>query len=169
MDGAVGVVGGAWVTHCRMGAGPTGQGREESRRTVGRAYEGRTLRGGGKAGPRPLTVATKYCTVPQSLTARLKRSSRYCKEEPRAGGHLDRSYPGARGLWVLSRTILALPSLGRPASLSALSPAEAFAKRTHFDLSAYTLCTRAIPCLCPWHVPRRTELSNLHTSPLIPV
>lgn len=62
-----------------------------------------------------------------------------------------------------------LPSLRRPTSLSALSPAEASAKRTHSDLSAYTVCTRAIPCLCPWHVPRRTELSNLHTSPLIPV
>lgn len=55
-----------------------GQGREGWGRAVGGPDAGGNLR--ESAGPRRLTVAIRYCRVPQSLTARLKRSSKYCKE-----------------------------------------------------------------------------------------
>ena len=44
---------------------------------VGAGYDNCSC-GRGRAGS-SLTVATKYCSVPQSRTARLKRSSRYCR------------------------------------------------------------------------------------------
>ena len=72
---------GGWSRPCRWGRDPQHRGPEGWGRVVGWADEGRTLR--ERAGPRPLTVATRYCRVPQSRTARLNRSSRYCKEEPR--------------------------------------------------------------------------------------
>lgn len=81
-------------------AGSRGMGR-----ALGRADAAGNLR--ESAGPRLLTVAIRYCTVPQSLTARLKRSSRYCQEEPRASGYLDRCYPEVGGLWVPSPALLA--------------------------------------------------------------
>lgn len=101
-----------------------------------------TLR--ARAGPRPLTVATRYCRVPQSRTARLKRSSRYCKEEPRlvvtwAGPTQEIEASG-----VLRPPSRLLPSLRRP-FCSPLVPAGAPAKRTHSDRSADNLCARRVP------------------------
>lgn len=72
-------VGGAW----QDGGGEVKDGGG----AVGGADEGGTPeRDWAGAGPRRLTVATRYCRVPQSRTARLKRSSRYCKV-PWARGH----------------------------------------------------------------------------------
>lgn len=104
-------VGRARAEPCWVEMGPTGVGGEGWGRAVGGADEGRTL--GERAGSRPLTVASRYCTVPQSLTARLKRSSRYCKEE------------GAEGSWspgqILARGSRPLRSFTRPLGFCPLS------------------------------------------------
>lgn len=141
--GAVLVERGAWAEQYRIGAGPKGQGLEGRGKTVGGPMSLRE-----KAGPKSLTVATRYCKVPQSRTVRLKRSSRYCKEEPRAGGHLDRSYPGARGLWVPSPALLA-SALPPEANfiLRTLSRADPSANSTHSDLSSHT-CAHASSRAC---------------------
>lgn len=127
----------------------------------GGADEGRTLR--ERAGPRPLTVASRYCSVPQSLTARLKRSSRYCKEERRTRGHLGRSCLGARDLWVPAPAPVA----------SALSPEDSFALCTlargnlyqvHIFPPVRTHCAHPpSPRLCPQHVCTRLPPTHTHT------
>ena len=110
--GARRIVGGAWTGLCGVGVGSSAWGRGCGR---GRPIRAASWTLGASAGPRPLTVATRYCRVPQSRTARLKRISRYYKEEPRARGHLERPHSGARGFWVLHPPSWLLPARRRPA------------------------------------------------------
>lgn len=139
----------------RMGAG-CGRGR---RRRDPRLDLRGTPRAG--AGPRPLTVATRYCRVPQSRTARLKRSSRYCKEGPRLVVTWTGPTQEVEASGVLPPPSRLLPSLRTPASLSALARVGAPRQANTFRSVCTHLCTRSVP--------RKTDPSNAHLPPPPPV
>lgn len=64
-----------------------------------------------------------------------------------ARGHLDRSHPGDRGLWVLHPPSWLLPSLWRPTSLSTLVRGGTPTKRTDSDQSAHVCAHAPSPLL----------------------
>ena len=106
---------------------------------------------GASAGPRPLTVATRYCRVPQSRTARLKRISRYYKEKPRVRGHLESPHSGTRGFWVGPSPAL-LASARPPEDNSTLLPtgergAEG-SRQASFPIYLHTLVHTRHPRAC---------------------
>ena len=120
---------------------------------------------GASAGPRPLTVATRYCRVPQSRTARLKRISRYYKEKPRARGHLESPHSGTRGFWVLHPPSWLLPAHRRPTPHSCprgRGGRRAPAKHPFQSICTH-LCTLAIPAPVHRACTRRTAPARVHT------
>ena len=120
---------------------------------------------GASAGPRLLTVATRYCRVPQSRTARLKRISRYYKEKPRVRGQLESPHSGTRGSWLLHPHSWLLPAHRRPTPHSC--PRRRGGRRAPskhpFQSICTHLCTLAIPAPVHTACARRTAPSSVHT------
>lgn len=106
---------------------------------------------GASAGPRPLTVATRYCRVPQSSAA--EAHLQVLQGEAEVRGQLE-SPSGTRGFWVLHPHSWLLPAHRRPTPHSCprrrgRRPLEAPFQSicTHLCTLSYTprLCIRRVP------------------------